>query len=266
MSIFDGITNKHGERKYPSGWEKLFEENWHLLEKVDNVIKKMGTEFYPLPKEVFKAYKTIRPDEINVIILGQDPYHTTNDDDEPVAMGLAFSVRERSPIAPSLKNIFKVIENNTGKESQCKKTGNLTPWVEQGVFLLNTCLTVTPGTAGSHKNIWNGFILRTLDFIFQQKYDVPLDETDLTDEESEDGEENEYDNDKERKKEEDKMKYPIALLWGKKAHEYEKNCKGIVLKTSHPSPFSFHKGFSECDHFSMTNKILKSKKKKNIIW
>lgn len=266
MSIFDSLASKNGKRKYPSGWEELFATNWHLLEKVDEVIRKKGTEFYPKAKEVFKAYELLRPKDIKVIILGQDPYHSTNNDDEPVAVGLSFSVRKGSPIAPSLKNIFKVIEQNTKKESQCKKTGDLTPWVEQGVFLLNTCLTVEPGKPESHGDIWKGFILRTLDFIFKHTYEVPLAETDLSDEE--DGEDDELENDEVKSKDDGskRLSYPIALLWGKKAQAYEKNCKGVVLKSSHPSPFSFTKGFSECDHFSLTNKLLRTRKIKQITW
>lgn len=268
MSIFEGLHDKHGKRKYPSGWEKLFKDNWHLLEKIDEVIKNYNEEnavdsFYPKPKEVFKIYKLLRPEQIKVIILGQDPYHSMNEDEEPVAMGLAFSIRKGSPIAPSLRNIFKVIERDTGKKSTCCKTGDLTPWAEQGVFLLNACLTVAPGKAGSHGNIWKGFVLRTLDFIFKQTYEVPLNETDLTDDE-EDNDSGDEDN--ESKINVEINSYPIALLWGRFAQEYERNCKGLVLKTSHPSPFSFTKGFSECDHFSLVNKILKSQKKTIIKW
>lgn len=269
MSIFASLVDKNGKRKYPSGWEELFESNWHLLEKVDEVIRKKGTEFYPKSKEVFKAYELLQPKDIKVIILGQDPYHSTNNDDEPVAVGLSFSVRKGSPIAPSLKNIFKVIEQNMKKESQCRKTGDLTPWVEQGVFLLNTCLTVEPGKPESHGDIWKGFILRTLDFIFKHTYEVPLAETDLSDEEEEDEDEVEKDESKTKTFTIDnskKIAYPIALLWGKKAQVYEKNCKGVVLKSSHPSPFSFTKGFNECDHFILTNKLLKARKIKPITW
>lgn len=259
MSIFDGITYKDGRRRYPEGWEKLFEENWHLLVKIDEVIKKKSEEFYPKPKEVFKAYKLLRPENIKVIILGQDPYHSAEDDEHPTAMGLSFSVRKGSPIAPSLKNIFKVIKLNTGEDSMCAKTGDLTPWVEQGVFLLNTCLTVEPGKADSHGDIWKGFILRTMDFIFKHTYEVPINETDVSDDEGSDDEEDEQATDKQKSN-------PISLLWGKKAQQYEKMCKGTVLISSHPSPFSFTKGFSECDHFSMVNKILKSRKIKRIDW
>ena len=265
MSIFEDLLDDKGQRKYPKTWEKLFEDNWHLLEKVQKYIDSTSETFYPKPKEIFKAFKITPVDSIKVIILAQDPYHTTNDDGTPVAMGLAFSVRKGSPIAKSLNNIFKVVAKNIGENSQCVKTGDLTPWAKQGIFLLNACLTVTPGNAGSHGNIWYGFIKRTLEFIFKHTVDLPIDLKKL-DISSDEDEENEEDTESVDKKENEKDKYPIALLWGAKAQEYETFCRGVVMKTSHPSPFSAARGFMDCKHFKDVNKLLKMKGMKQIEW
>lgn len=229
-------------------WDSFFKDNWSLLEKVESVIQKKESIFYPNPEDVFKIYRRLKPDQIKVVILGQDPYHNLNDEEEPVAMGFAFSIRkcENPKINPSLRNIFKVIEKTTGTPSKCIN-GDLTPWVKQGVFLLNSCLTVSPNTPGSHGKIWDGFIKRTLSFIHKNSLSTFDDED--SDAESQDN----------------KDLLPISLLWGRHAQEYKSECTGHVLMTSHPSPFSASNGFLDCDHFNQVNKILK-KRGEIIIW
>jgi len=266
MSLFDGITDKDGNPKYPKSWEKLFKDNIHILEKVQGQIDKFGGDFYPKPKEIFKAYKTIRVDQIKVILIGQDPYHNTNSSGQPVAMGLSFSVRSGSPIAKSLMNIFKVVKKNIGKDSICAEDGDLTPWAKQGVFLINACLTVTPGEAGSHKQIWTGFINRTLEYIFKNTSEIPIQiaDEDSDDEESDDDEEEEPE--PVAKNDLEKEKYPIALLLGANAQRYENLCRGVIIKSSHPSPFSAHRGFMDSRCFAEINMILKRRKQKTIDW
>ena len=245
------------------GWASFFKENFHLIEKVVSVIEKKGGEFYPPARDVFRIYRKLRPEKIKVVILGQDPYHSENSDGLPVAIGYAFSVRQSegqlSKLAPSLLNIFKVIEKTTGKKSICHPHGDLTAWVEQGVFLLNTSLTVIPGIAGSHGNIWEGFIRRTLAFISKRASSTPLEAIEDSDSESDDEEKGES-------FQIDRKFFPIALLWGAKAQAFKNEFQGEILTTSHPSPFSASRGFLDSDHFRMANKILISNSLTPINW
>ena len=104
-----------------------------------------GKKIYPEPKNFFKAFEICSYENVKVVILGQDPYHTPN-----AANGLAFSVNKNQKLPPSLKNIFKEIKNDVGVENE---TGNLTKWAKQGVLLLNSSLTVVEGMTGSHSQI-----------------------------------------------------------------------------------------------------------------
>lgn len=256
MSICDHLENEG----YPEGWEKFFEENISLIDQVDKVIEKKGWDITPDVEDIFKAYQLTRPEDIKVIIMGMDPYYNGN------AMGLAFSVVPGSKIPPSLANIFKVIKKNTGRNSQCAKNGDLTSWGEQGVFLLNASLTATLGSSGGCGKVWDGFIKRTLEYIFKQKFESFVNEI---------GDDSDSDSDEEEKvkmtrqqitENTEKHSKPITLLWGRNAQVYEKFCSGFVLTSSHPSPMSFTQGFSECSHFSDVNQILERGYKKPIVW
>ena len=101
-------------------------------------------EIYPAPTQIFRVFK-LPLEKIKVVILGQDPYHTPG-----VADGLAFSV-QTAKLAPSLRNILKEVKSDIGQT--IIQNGDLTPWLEQGVFLLNNVLTVEKGHAGSHRQI-----------------------------------------------------------------------------------------------------------------
>src|SRR5207248_317930 len=114
---------------------------------------------YPPEKEVFSAFKHTPYEEARVVILGQDPYHDKNQ-----AHGLAFSVRPGVRIPPSLLNIFKELRDDLG--CRIPNNGYLVPWADQGVFLLNTVLTVRAHQPNSHKGKgWEKFtdaVIRTL--------------------------------------------------------------------------------------------------------
>lgn len=195
---------------------------------MDNVKKEYEeNRVYPEYDKIFEAYKLVDIDKIKVVILGQDPYHTKD-----MANGLAFSVyNQYSKIPPSLRNIFKEIESETGILNTNK---DLTPWAEQGVFLLNTTLTVIEGTANSHKNLgWGDFTIRTI------------------------------------KRINEKNPFVIFLLWGNDAHKYEKYIntnKHKVIKTSHPSPLSAKKSFFGSNQFNEVNEILVEKGEVPIDW
>ena len=126
--------------------EKEFEKDYYLnLRKF--LVKEYKTKtIYPDKNEIFSAFKLTSYEDCKVVILGQDPYHGENQ-----AHGLAFSVKQGVVLPPSLKNIYKEIENEFGYKMS--KNGFLEKWAKQGVLLLNTALTVVAGNANSHSKI-----------------------------------------------------------------------------------------------------------------
>jgi len=177
---------------------------------------------------MFNAFLLTSFDQIKVVIVGQDPYFSENQ-----AHGLAFSVPRNENIPPSLKNIYKEL-NNDFKKKHIFSHGCLENWSKQGVFLLNTILTVELGKPKSHNNIgWEIFTDKVIYYISKHKKSI------------------------------------IFLLWGynaqKKAHLIDTS-KHYILKAMHPSPLSAYRGFFGCKHFSKTNEILIKCKKKEIDW
>lgn len=187
--------------------------------------KKLGKTIFPEESLIFNAFNQASFEDIHVVILGQDPYHGSNQ-----AHGLSFSVPDGIKIPPSLKNIFKELGSDIGKE--IPKSGNLIHWAKQGVLLLNASLTVEENKPMSHSKIgWNLFTDAVIKKISQEKTNV------------------------------------IFILWGKFAQEKEKLIdpeKHFILKAAHPSPLSAYNGFWGCKHFSKTNELLKSIKKEEI--
>lgn len=182
---------------------------------------------YPPGKEIFRAFDCVDFDDIKVVIIGQDPYHGPGQ-----ANGLCFSVHEGVTMPPSLKNIFKEIQNDLGKP--IPKNGELERWANQGVLLLNATLTVKASSPGSHQNKgWETFTDAVIRQISDQKSNI------------------------------------VFLLWGayaqKKGEIIDRN-KHLVLMSAHPSPFSADRGFFGCKHFSKANEYLKSKGIKEIDW
>jgi uracil-DNA glycosylase len=182
---------------------------------------------YPPGKEIFRAFDCVDFDDLKVVIIGQDPYHGAGQ-----ANGLCFSVHDGVIMPPSLKNIFKEIQNDLGKP--IPKNGELERWAKQGVLLLNATLTVRASSPGSHQNKgWESFTDAVIRKISEQKSNI------------------------------------VFLLWGayaqKKGEIIDRN-KHLVLMSAHPSPFSADRGFFGCKHFSKTNEYLKSKGIKEIDW
>ncbi len=190
--------------------------------------RQAGKTIYPPQIDVFNAFKITKLTNIKVVILGQDPYHGPNQ-----AHGLSFSVNLNVSIPPSLMNIYKeLVSDITGFEYP--KHGYLQSWAEQGVFLLNTVLTVEAGHAHSHANLgWEMFTDQVIRSINKHCNSV------------------------------------VFLLWGSYA---QKKCNLIdlkrhyVLKAPHPSPLSAHRGFFGCRHFSKTNQFLKQQGFTPIDW
>lgn len=178
---------------------------------------KKNYRIFPPEKEIFNAFNLTPLEKIKVVIIGQDPYHGVGQ-----AHGLCFSVNDGVKFPPSLKNIFKELESDL--DVPIPLSGNLTHWAEQGVFLLNNTLTVREKTPNSHqKKGWEEFTDAVIKLISEQKSGV------------------------------------VFLLWGSFAQSKENlidASKHHILKAAHPSPFSAHRGFLGCQHFSKTNKIL----------
>lgn len=182
---------------------------------------------FPKSEDWFNSL-SVDPKEIKVVILGQDPYYSSNQ-----ANGYSFSVSKNILPPPSLLNIYKEIENEY-KIKMPTDNGNLYPWVEQGVLLLNCILTVRKNEALSHANIgWEEFtnqIIRSVSDNFSPK---------------------------------------VFLLWGKYAKEKKyliDDKKNLVLMSSHPSPRSAQYGFLGNNHFIMANNFLKEHNIDTINW
>jgi uracil-DNA glycosylase len=194
-------------------WEKVKEEY-------------QTTKCFPPKNQIFRAIELTPFEEVKVVIIGQDPYHNDNQ-----ANGLCFSVSDKVTAPPSLKNIFKELEDDLG----IKKTSNeLEMWAKQGVLLLNATLTVRAHEANSHKDLgWEQFT----DFIIKEISD--------------------------------KKENVVFVLWGafaqKKAGLIDAS-KHFVIQSAHPSPFSVHKGFFGSRPFSKINQFLEEKGKEPINW
>lgn len=187
-----------------------------------------GKIIYPDEAHVFSAFKITAFSDIKVVILGQDPYHGANQ-----AHGLAFSVLPAVEIPPSLKNIYKALQIDD-PEFKAPAHGYLGSWAQQGVFLLNSILTVEQGKAHSHAPLgWAQFTDKVIAQINAHLSQV------------------------------------VFLLWGNEAQKKGANIdtkRHLVLKTSHPSPLAAHRGFLECHHFSRANAYLKESGKSPIDW
>jgi len=182
---------------------------------------------YPPPALVFAAFDNCPIANTKVVILGQDPYHGPRQ-----ANGLSFSVSEDVSIPPSLQNIYKEIENDTGKKMP--KHGNLKRWAKQGVLLLNATLTVRGGSAGSHQGKgWESFTDAAAKYLADNK------------------------------------EHLVFLLWGAYAQKkggFIDRHKHLVLESPHPSPFSADKGFFGSRHFSKTNAYLIMHEREPVEW
>ncbi|MBK6368474.1 MAG: uracil-DNA glycosylase [Flavobacteriales bacterium] len=182
---------------------------------------------FPKARDIFAAFNATPFDRVRVVILGQDPYHGPGQ-----AHGLSFSVPAGIPPPPSLQNIFKEVQRDLGIAPP--KNGDLTPWAEQGVLLLNSTLTVRASAAGSHQGKgWEPFTDEVIRTISAHRSGV------------------------------------VFLLWGRFAHQKVTLIdaeRHSVLKAPHPSPLSAHRGFLGCGHFSKTNELLSAQGGLPINW
>ncbi len=223
--------------KLPAEWKTLLAaefEKTYFAELADFVRAEYvaakehkGPPIYPAARNIFRAFDKCGLDELKVVIIGQDPYHGAGQ-----ANGLCFSVNDGVQFPPSLRNIFKEIEDDLG--TPVPPTGNLDRWAEQGVLLLNASLTVREGQANSHSEKgWQTFT----DAVVQA-----LNET---------------------------KKGLVYMLWGGFAGRKGERLDGaanLILKSAHPSPLSAHNGFFGCRHFSKANEYLTRNEKPPIQW
>jgi len=188
-----------------------------------------GKIIFPARENILRAIQTVDLPEVKVVILGQDPYHGDNQ-----ATGFSFAVPNTLRLKPpSLQNIFKEIASDIGSGINPTRS-DLTGWVNQGVLLLNTVLTVERGKAFSHREKgWEVFTDKIISHLNTRK--EPL----------------------------------VFILWGAAAQKKSALINGKhhhILASAHPSPFSAEKGFFGCRHFSKTNEILKRLGQKPIDW
>ena len=210
----------------PAPWGALLGE----LSIPEAPLSRYETEtVYPSRDRVFAAFWATLPRDLRVVILGQDPYHGPGQ-----ANGLAFSVNPDTPLPPSLKNIFKELEADLG--SSAPTDGDLTRWAEQGVFLLNTVLTVRDGEANSHRDLgWQAFTDGVIAALGQ-------------------------------------LPQPVAfLLWGGQAQKKAALAANspyprLLLCDPHPSPLSAYRGFFGSRPFSRINAFLQAQGEAPIRW
>lgn len=217
--------------KIENSWKGLLNEEFSkpYFKQLVNFVKQeyQSQTVFPKGPEIFNAFWHCPVDQVKVVILGQDPYHGPGQ-----AHGLSFSVREGVPFPPSLLNIFKEINRDIGKPMP--SNGDLTPWADQGVLLLNATLTVRAHQAGSHQQKgWEEFTDSVIHRLALERENI------------------------------------VFMLWGSYAQKkgaFISDEKHLKLLAPHPSPLSAHRGFLGCGHFSKANSYLKSKGIEEIKW
>jgi uracil-DNA glycosylase len=211
-----------------NGFEELNKEfSKEYFIRLENFINNQTDDVFPPKDKIFNAYKLTNLNTLKVVILGQDPYHQPNQ-----ANGLSFSVNKGVKHPRSLVNVLKEVS----RDCNCKYPthGDLSPWAKQGVFLLNTILTVSNNKPASHKaKGWECFTDRTLNLINNECCNI------------------------------------VFMMWGNYAKskiELIDQSKHLILQASHPSPFSARLSFNGCSHFSKANDYLIEHGIKPINW
>ena len=219
-------TNNEMLSSVGGGWSRFFTNPKivEIVQIISNLLRRKrnahNVAIYPRPCDVFNAFKLCPLESVRVVIIGQDCYHG-----EGQAMGLSFSVRPGIRPPPSLVNIYKELEND-GFTIKDKSSGDLTLWAKRGVFLYNTALTVEHATPGSHIKWWKHFSELVISHLLSETRGI------------------------------------VFILWGAEAQSLSKeimasNRSHHILSSSHPSPFSVHRGFFGSRPFSRANAFLK---------
>ena len=214
-----------------NSWDALladeFEKDYYKELRKFLIAEYKAGPVYPPAADIFNALKATPYEKVRVVILGQDPYHGPGQ-----AHGLCFSVRKGVKAPPSLVNIFKELNADIG--CPIPSHGYLMHWAEQGVLLLNTCLTVREGKPNSHKGKgWETFTDRVIELLNEREEPV------------------------------------VFLLWGANAQAnipMITNPNHLILTAPHPSPLSAHAGFFGCRHFSRANSFLSAHGEGTVDW
>lgn len=213
-----------------NGWEPYIGEEFEkdYFNKLQCIIEEEYGRYtvYPKREHIFSALEYTPYEKVKVVILGQDPYHGPDQ-----AHGLSFSVLPGVPTPPSLKNIFKELQNDLGLS--IPSHGYLKKWADEGVLLLNTVLTVREGEAHSHKKIgWETFTDAVIKKLSEREQPI------------------------------------VFVLWGKPAQEKKRLISNhhYMVEAPHPSPLSAHRGFFGSRPFSKVNEWLKKNGDKEIDW
>lgn len=217
--------------KIEESWKKQLQtefEKPYFKNLTDFVRNEYATKnIYPPAKLIFNAFDNCPFNDVEVVIVGQDPYHEPGQ-----AHGLCFSVNDGVQIPPSLVNIYKEIQEDLG--TPVPSSGNLERWSKQGVLLLNATLTVQAHRAGSHQGKgWEEFTDAAIRCLANER------------------------------------EHLVFILWGAYAQRKGENIntnRHLVLKSTHPSPLSAHRGFFGNKHFSKANAYLAAHGKKTIDW
>lgn len=217
--------------KLGNDWDNILSDEWqkpYFKDLCEFLKNEYATKtVYPKESDIFSALKYTSFADTKVVIIGQDPYHG-----EGQAHGLCFSVNDGVKFPPSLRNIFKELNSDIGKE--IPKSGKLSSWADQGVLLLNAVLTVREGEPTSHKGKgWEVFTDRVIAELNQKETPV------------------------------------VFLLWGAYAQKKAEIITNPIHKklfSVHPSPLSASRGFFGCRHFSKTNEILQNAGLSTIKW
>lgn len=213
-------------------WKEVLKDEFEkpYFKQLIDFVKKEYSEHtcYPKGSQIFNAFDHCPFDKVEVVILGQDPYHGPGQ-----AHGLCFSVNEGVPMPPSLQNIFREIQDDLGKPFP--PNGSLVRWADQGVLLLNAVLTVRKGEANSHQGKgWETFTDAVIQKISDNKKDVV---------------------------------FLLWGGPAKKKGARVDAQKHLILQSGHPSPLSANKGhWFGNRHFSKANEFLSQKGKKPIDW
>ena len=213
-------------------------KEWEVLLKAEfekpyfkDLSEKVRAEYlkgpvFPHPSKVFRAFELVAPQDVRVVILGQDPYHTPG-----VADGLAFSTPSENRVPPSLQNIFKELR---AEGFETKDDPDLTRWAQQGVLLLNASLSVKSGVANSHADYgWHMFTDAVIHAISET---------------------------------EECVVFMLWGSFARKKSVLVDGAKHLILESAHPSPLSAHNGFLGNNHFKKAKEYLKQNGKKEIDW
>lgn len=216
---------------FPKSWSALLREEarkdylFSLEKKVEEAFA--SSICFPPKTKIFEAYALCSPEDVRVVILGQDPYHGVGE-----AHGLAFSVQQGVKTPPSLRNILKELEAEY--EIDLTRTTDLTSWVAQGVLLLNSILTVEKDLPGSHSKWgWEEFTNATIEFI---------------------------------SKENEHVVFVLWGDYARKKSELIDSTKHVIIESAHPSPLSAYRGFNGSRPFGKVNERLRSWGMEEIRW